>query len=417
MKRTTPPRNISRAQAEAVSSAGMRRRKLAAGYLLRLPRYTLAGWLLFLPLSPVVAEEAATITVRKGDRVSLAVTPLGGSSGDAVTSVLRHDLDLAGWFQLVPEARASYLVGGSASGGALQGKVTDSRGSIVLAKTYTGSHREVAHQFADDVVETLTSNLGMATTKIAFVATASGSKEIYLADYDGKNSRRLTSDESISVAPSLGPGAAQLVYTGYLGGYPDVYLIDLASGARKKVVSSPGTNSGAAISPDGRGMALTMSKDGNPEIYLTSLRGGSARRLTRTRGVESSPTWSPDGRQLIYSSDEGGRPQLFRIAAGGGASRRVGGGFAYCTDPSWSPDGKKVAYTVRSGGSFSVAVMELGGGGGRIVASGQNPVWGRNARHLIYNLGSNLNLLDLQSGRITTIVSGLGKVSEPTWSH
>ena len=363
-----------------------------------------------------MAQDAPTITVRKSDRVSLAVSPIGGSSGAAVTRVLQNDLDLSGWFDVVDAARASYTVSGTAGGGSLQGKVTDGSGGVVLSKTYSGGDREAAHQFADDIVETLTGNKGIATTKIAFVGTASGPKEIYLADYDGSNSRRLTSDRSISVAPSLGPGARNLAYTGYHEGYPDVYVIDVASGARQRVVKAPGTNSGAAISPDGGKMALTMSKDGNPEIYITGLRGGMARRLTRTRGVESSPTWSPSGGELIYSSDNGGSPQLYRIGAGGGGGSLISTGFGYCTDPSWSPDGKKVAFTVRSGGGFSVAVMDLGGGGARVFASGQNPVWGRNSRHLIYSSGSSLNLLDVQTGRTTTIVSGLGKVSEPTWS-
>lgn len=366
-------------------------------------------------LAPAGAQDTPTITVKKSDRVSLALTPLGGASGAAVTRVLQNDLDLAGWFQLVPEGRGSYVVSGTAGGGTLQGRVTDSSGSVVLSKNYSGGDREVAHQFADDIVETLTGNKGIATSKIAFVSTASGAKEIYIADYDGENARRLTSDRSISVAPSLGPGARHLAYTGYQGGYPDVYLIDVATGARQRVINAPGTNSGAAISPDGGSMALTMSKDGNPEIYVTGLRGGMARRLTRTRGVESSPTWSPDGRELIFSSDQGGSPQLYRIAAGGGSPSALGTGFGYCTDPSWSADGKRVAFTVRSGG-FSVAVMELGGGGARVVASGQNPVWGRSSRHLIYSTGSSLILLDLPTGRATTIVSGLGKVTEPTWS-
>lgn len=370
-----------------------------------------------LVLSAAVwAQDAPTITVRKDDRVSLAVTPIGGPAGPAVTKVLQNDLDLSGWFQIVPDTRGSYVVGGTAGGGSLQGKVTDSSGATILSKTYSGSDRDAAHQFADDIVETITGNPGIAATKIAFVATASGPKEIYLADYDGNNARRLTSDRSISVAPSLGPGARHLAYTGYHEGYPDVYVIDVPTGARQRVVKAPGTNSGAAISPDGGRMALTMSKDGNPEIYITGLRGGMAKRLTRTRGVESSPTWSPNGSELIYSSDTGGSPQLYRIGAGGGAGSMISTGFGYCTDPSWSPDGKKVAFTVRSGGGFSVAVMELGGGGARVVASGQNPVWGRNSRHLIYSTGSNLNLLDVQTGRTTTIVTGLGKVSEPTWS-
>jgi TolB protein len=372
--------------------------------------------LLFSLASPAFAADEPVITVRKGDRVSLSVKPLGGSAGGAVTKVLQTDLELAGWFDVVDAAVASYTVSGTAGGGSLQGKVTDSGGGIVLSNTYSGDDREAAHQFADDIVETLTGNQGIATTKIAFVVTGSGAKEIYFADYDGKNSRRLTSDRSISVAPSLGPGARHLAYTGYHEGYPDVYVIDVDSGARQRVVKAPGTNSGAAIAPDGGKMALTMSKDGNPEIYVTGLRGGMARRLTRTRGVESSPTWSPDGAQLIYSSDNGGSPQLYRIGAGGGGGSLISTGFGYCTDPSWSPDGKKVAFTVRSGGGFSVAVMDLAGGGAKVVATGQNPVWGRSSRHLIFTTGSSLILLDVPTGRTTTIVSGLGKVTEPTWS-
>jgi len=81
-----------------------------------------------------VAAEEPVITVRKGDRVSLTVSPLGGSSGAAVTQVLQKDLDLAGWFDVVDAARASYTVSGSAGGGSLHGKVTDGGGGVVLSK-------------------------------------------------------------------------------------------------------------------------------------------------------------------------------------------------------------------------------------------------------------------------------------------
>jgi hypothetical protein len=95
------------------------------------------------------AEDGPVITVRKGDRVSLSLSPIGGGSGGAVSKVLQHDLDLAGWFQLVPDAQASYLAGGTASGGSLQGKVTDRSGTVVLSKTYTGSDRDIAEGDAE----------------------------------------------------------------------------------------------------------------------------------------------------------------------------------------------------------------------------------------------------------------------------
>jgi TolB protein len=178
----------------------------------------------------------------------------------------------------------------------------------------------------------------------------------------------------------------------------------------------PGTNSGAAFSPDGGRIAVTLSKDGNPELYVTGGGGGGARRLTRTKGVESSPTWSPDGSELIYSSDDRGGPQLFRISAGGGSPRLISTGSGYNTEPNWSPDGKKVAFNTRSG-SFQVSVLDLDSGSVRTVGEGQDPVWGADSRHLIFASGGSLILLDAPTGQRTTLVSGLGRISEPTWSR
>jgi len=365
----------------------------------------------------VRGQEAPTITVRKSDAINLAITPLTGAGGAAAGKVLANDLALAGWFSITPAGRASCVVSGSAAGGSLRGEVKDGSGGIVLSKTYSGSPRATAHEFADDIVETLTGTPGIATSKIAFVATQSGKKEIYTADYDGANVKRLTSDGVISVAPALSPDGGKLAYTGYQSGYADVYLIDLGSGARNRIVKFPGTNSGAAFSPDGGRIACSVSKDGNTELYVVGTDGSGARRLTRTRGIDSSPSWSPDGAEIVYSFDEGGSPKLYRISSGGGSGRLISTGYNYCTEPSWSPDGKKIAFTARTGG-FSIGVVDLASGAARILASGgEDPVFGADSRHVIYSAGSALMLLDTQNGRAVPIVSGVGKVSEPTWSR
>ena len=360
--------------------------------------------------------EETTITVKKSDATSLAIKPFGGADGALAGKVVQNDLDLSGLFLLTPAERASYSVGGTAGGGSLEGTVTDSRGSVVLKKSYPGNPRAAAHRFSDDIVETIAGTKGIASTKIAFVGARSGHKEICIADYDGANASQYTNDASISVRPALSWDGSKLAYTGYKDGYADIYLIDFASKSRSRIVKFPGTNSGAAFSPDGGRIACTMSKDGNPELYVVGVSGGSPRRLTNTRGVESSPTWSPNGSELFYSSDERGGPQLFRIGAGGGSGRLVSTGYGYCTEPSWSPDGKKIAFNIRQGG-FSIAILDLASGTSRIVAEGENPAWGADSRHIIYSAGSSINLLDTVKGRITPIITGLGKVSEPTWSR
>ena len=362
------------------------------------------------------AQEPATITIRKGEATNVAVKSLGGADGAAATKVLQNDLQLSGVINVGAPERASYVISGTAGGGSLQGSVVDQRGETILQKSYSGDPRKATHLFADDIVETLTGHKGIASSKIAFVSTRSGRKEIYTSDYDGANVRQLTKDGTISVAPSLSADGSKLAYTGYQSGYADIYLIDLASGARNRIIKFPGTNSGAAFSPDGSRLACTVSKDGNPELYVIGANGSGARRLTRTSGVESSPTWSPSGSEIIYSSDDRGGPQLYRIGAGGGSGQLIPTGYGYCTEPSWSPDGKKIAFTVRSGG-FSIGIKDLQGGATQIVAAGEDGVWGPNSRHIIYSNGSSLVLLDTQNGRSTPVVTGLGKVTEPTWSR
>lgn len=371
--------------------------------------------LLLSGILPLLAAEAPTITVRKSDALNVAFSGIGGSDGATVSKVVQNDLSLAGWFALVQPGMASFTVSGTMAGGVLMGKVT--KGSeTVLEKSYSGSPRVAAHLFVDEIVRTLTGHKGIASSTIAFISTRSGRKEVYLADYDGANGRQLTHDNGLSVSPALSPDGRKLAYTGYQSGYADIYVIDLVTGSRVRLVKFPGTNSGARFSPNGGQLACSVSKDGNPELYVVGL-GGGARRLTHTRGCESSPAWSPDGGEIIYSSDENGVPQLYRIPSGGGAGRMIPTGFGYCTEPSWSPDGQHIAFNVRSGGGFAVAVMDLNGGSARIVAQGENPVWGADSRHLVYSTGSTISLLDVPTGKSVPVVSGLGKVTEPTWSR
>ncbi len=375
---------------------------------------------LALSFAAIGAEEPATITVQKGAQLNAHISGISGGDGAKATSVLSNDLTLSSAFTIGSESAANFVISGSESGGQLQGRVVDRSGGVVLEKSYNGDVRSAVHQFADDIVETVTGNPGFATTKLAFVSNSTGKKEIYTSDYDGANVRQLTRDGGISVSPSLSPNGRQLLYTGYQSGYADIYRIDLGSGARNRVVKSPGTNSGASFSPSGGSFAATLSKDGNPELYVVGLGGGGGKRLTNTKNSESSPSFSPDGDEIVYSSDVSGQPQLYRISASGGAGSKLDAGYGYCTEPSWSPDGKKIAFNMRQNGNFAVAIYNLGSGNTRVVTSGddaEDPTWARDSRHLFFAQDRAVYLLDVQTGKQVKVISGLGKISEPSASR
>ncbi len=299
----------------------------------------------------------------------------------------------------------------------LDGKVTDHSGRAAVAGTYNGDARARAHAFANDIVQTLTGNRGIAGTRIAFCATRTGRKEIYIADCDGSAVQQLTHDNSISVGPSLSPDGRLLAYTGYKAGYADIYLVNLSSGSRDRIIKYPGTNSGAAFSPNGDRIACTLSKDGNPELYVCGLNG-SAHRLHAHPGIESSPTWSPSGDEIIYSYDDHGGPQLYRISACGGSGEQL-------SDRLRLLHGARLVSRWREGRlqcarqaarspwpSWTCAAAAP-----RIVAQGERPVWGPDSRHLIFSDDGDLYLMDVQTGRKKAIISGLGRATEPTWAR
>src|SRR6478752_6198048 len=212
----------------------------------------------FALVAALQAEEVPPITVSKSDKLAIAIAGL--PAADA--KILQNDLALSGAFSVVGQEKAQFVVPSV-------GVVNDRAGKSVLQKTYSGAGRARMHAFADDIVETLTGTPGIASSKIAFVATQTGAKEIYTCDADGAGVVQLTRDGKISVAPNISADRRRLVYTGYQSGYADVYEIELGSGARNRIMKYPGTNSGAAFSPDGGRIAVTLSKDGNTELYVT----------------------------------------------------------------------------------------------------------------------------------------------------
>jgi TolB protein len=363
------------------------------------------------------AQDSPVITVTKSDKIAVGIGAISGPDGASIAQLIQRQLQMSGAFTVGGPNSGSYLVAGVSSGSALRGTLSERGGKALIDRSYSGNARAQANAFANDIVQALTGTKGIAGSKLAFVSTRSGHKEIYTVEVDGSGLVQHTNDSKLSVSPRLSADGRRLAYTGYQSGYADVYEIDLSSGSRRRIMKYPGTNSGAAYSPAGDRFAVTLSKDGNPELYVTDSSGGSPRRLTMTPGVESSPTWSPDGSQIIYSSDTGGSPMLYRISASGGSPAQIRTGHSYNTEPNWSPDGRRVVFNVREGGSFMIAIIEFPSGQVRMLGEGQSPVWGPDSRHIAFAQSGSLVMQDIVTLQRSTIVSGQGRISEPTWSH
>jgi TolB protein len=402
--------------------------------------------------SAVFAQTRIRIRKDAAPRINVAVCLLEnrGAGGDnlarEMTNVLADDLLISGFFTPLPNNAfvqeaiendrrtgttnlkewaalgAEVVVKGNY---ALSGdRITVDCGAISVGKAQQVYSRKFAnvqnkwpdtiHTIADEIVEALTGEKGLARTEIAFVSSDRGEKKIYLMDASGHNWRQINSGRGMALSPDWSPDGAKLVYTSYASGYPWAILDDLSSGERAVLSSQPGLNAFPAVSPNGKWVALTLSKDGNNEIYKITIDGKKPARLTYGSANDCSPAWSPDGNEIAFTSDRRGTPQIYIMDADGDNVRRLTTRGAYNASPAWSPRGNLIAYTSQIEGNFEICAIDVSTGETtqltRNWGSDEEPAWAPDGRHLVYSSRqggtTNLYTIDIQNPEPVRITSG-----------
>ncbi|PYX85726.1 MAG: translocation protein TolB, partial [Acidobacteria bacterium] len=165
----------------------------------------------------------------------------------------------------------------------------------VLGKQYqdaatSDAVRVIAHKFADEIIFRLGGGIpGIAETKIYFVSSRTGHKEIWSMDYDGANQHQVTHLGSVALSPRISPDGSRIAFSALTKNGWDImmYSLDL-----NRTVAFPhfgATNLSPAWSPDGLKLAFSSSRTGDPEIYAVDASGGNLRRLTEAKGPDVSP--------------------------------------------------------------------------------------------------------------------------------
>jgi TolB protein len=377
--------------------------------------------LLALCLTVSFAQSAEELDVIKSGQIRLIPIAITGYSGEANT-VLRFDLELAG-FELTTPEKAQYSLTGKSDGGQVEGRLVDQVSKRnLLGKAYTGGNiRSQSHALADDVVQAVMGVPGIARTKIVFkTEKANGNSEIFISDYDGHNAVAVTDDNSIVAAPTWLSKKWHLFYTSYKGGFPWIYSHNLTSGERVVFAKYPGMNSSVAVSPDGRRVAMVLSKSGSPDIWVANIDGSGLTQLTTTKEDESSPCWSPDGSKICFASRLNERRALFVVPSTGGAMTRLNtGGVANPSEPDWSPDGRTIVFTSQMGG-FNICTVPSQGGAAEVLVAGEDPSWAPNSRTVIFTRRTGnkrvLSLLDVPTKRVKDTAQISGSRSQPSWA-
>lgn len=177
-----------------------------------------------------------------------------------------------------------------------------------------------------------------------------------------------------------------------------------------------------AFSPDGAWVLYSLTGSHVEEdltqtdLWRVRWEGGAPQQLTFT-GTESewSPRWSPRGDRIAFLSDRGredGLAQVWVMAAFGGEARQVGEFRGGAEDFDWSPNGKSLVIVARD--------PELGED--EEVPANPKPIvttrfqFKEDITGYLDARRVHLHLLDVATGKATSLTSGPWDDLLPSWS-
>jgi tricorn protease len=153
---------------------------------------------------------------------------------------------------------------------------------------------------APDVHDTrLLSQPAVSAKHVAFVYA----DDLWVADLDGGNARRLTSDIGIEFNPVFSPDGSTLAFSGQYDGNIDVYTIPVTGGAPTRLTYHPGPDFVRGFTPDGKAVLFSSPRHASnnryTQLYTVPLTGGMPTQLDIPNGVEAC--YSPDGKRIAYT--------------------------------------------------------------------------------------------------------------------
>lgn len=410
--------------------------------------------------SPAFAQLRLTITSGVTDPIPIAIVPFSSTApadgGSDVAQIIERDLQGSGRFR--PMARGDMITKPTSSAEVISdaaswkqmrndyvvvGKVAvQSDGNVrieaelvnvltgqrVAGPNATGALRTAAHRISDALYEKITGVRGAFSTRIAYVSVDGRPPqqryELYVADADGANRKKVMSSPLPIMSPSWSPDGEWLAYVSFERRVSTVFVQHLKTAKKIPVSARAGINGAPSYSPDGKKLALTLSgSNGNLDIYLLDLGTQQLTRLTDDQSIDTEGVFAPDGKTIYFTSDRSGNPQIYRLTVGSTERpRRVTFQGAYNARPRVSPDGKQLALLTQVDGSYRIAVQDLASGNITVLSKGrqeESPSFAPNGAMLIFagRQGSQgvLQTVSVDGQIAARLDADAGEVREPVW--
>jgi hypothetical protein len=251
------------------------------------------------------------------------------------------------------------------------------------------------------------------TGQVAYHASVEGNADIYLANGDGTDVIRLTTDPSAEMYPSWSPDGESIAFIRD----GDVFVMAADGTAVTRVTSSPQEETAPSFAPDGTGLIFGRAfGDENWAIHRVDLDGANERQLYQEpTHLEAEALLITDD-QLLVNRDliGGGGLEIARVDLTTGVVTAL-------TDYrdgeeshfALSHDASRIAYG-SDGPDRGLLIMNADGTGNRLVTEEyfSGPIaWTADGLTLSFQNGNWISLIRLDGTGLTRLLEG----SDPVW--
>jgi tricorn protease len=164
----------------------------------------------------------------------------------------------------------------------------------------------------------LVSQPAVSAKHVAFIYA----DDLWVADLDGKNVRRLTSDIGVESHPVFSPDGTTIAFSAEYEGNVDVYTIPVEGGLPRRLTWHPGPDTVRGFTPDGQAVLFSSPRHvftrRYTQLFTVPLSGGMPTQLAIPNSVQGS--FSPDGQRIAYTP-LGDRSEQWKNYRGGTHSR------------------------------------------------------------------------------------------------
>ena len=191
--------------------------------------------------------------------------------------------------------------------------------------------------------------------------------DIYTANPDGSDLRRLTSYGVYTAEGTLSPDGRTIVFTSLKDGDLDIYTMNVDGSNVRRLTTAPGYDGGPFFSPDGRHivyrawhpqdtalvsyralLAQRLVRPNRMEIWIMDADGSHQHQITNLGGANFAPYYTPDGNRIIFSSNyknpHSRNFDLYLINVDGTGLEQVTTHPEFDGFPMFSPDGRKLVW-------------------------------------------------------------------------